>query len=135
MSAKRIPRWTGRIAFVLGVIAFSIKLRVQTIRVGIDIDKHRNSIQKQHGSNCSFPGVRRSDHFVTGTNANCFQGGLDRNRTGIDALRVLDGVHFREFLGEGVGVLAREGLAAPFRTREHIFKSGALLLCHQMAIE
>ena len=41
MSAGRPNRWTGQIAFVRGVMAAAIAVRVDVVGVGLDVDEHR----------------------------------------------------------------------------------------------
>jgi hypothetical protein len=55
-------------------------------------------------------------------NANGFEGSLDRNRAGVDALGIFDGVNFGKFLGESHRVLAGKWLATPFRACQDIFE-------------
>ena len=65
MSAKRIPRWTGRIALVFGSDRFLDQLCIQAIGVGIYVHENGNRIHQENRPDCAFPGVCGDNDFVS----------------------------------------------------------------------
>ena len=90
MSAIRPCRWTGKIAFVRGVIAASIKAGSIVQVTGIDVDEDRLRAAVQNGGRRRDEGHRDRDDLVAGSNAGGKQRQMQRRRPAVDGEAVPD---------------------------------------------
>ena len=112
MSAIRPCKWTGRIAFVRGVIAASIKAGIHRPGDGIDVDEDRLCAAVKHRGCRRDERHRDCDDLIAGTDAGRKQRQVQRRGAAIDRTAMADVAIGRKTLLEGRDLRSQHKLRA-----------------------
>src|ERR1700731_4190988 len=64
------------------------KFRVETIGGRVDVDKNRDSVDQQDGTDCALPGIGGNYDFIARPYVDRFEGGLNGYGSGVHCLAI-----------------------------------------------